>query len=386
MMQMIHGDCLKELKELADNSIDSVVTDPPYGLSAAKNSGLKTTGGFMGEKWDYQVPSIEIWKEVLRVLKPGGHLLSFGGARTYHRLVLNIEDAGFEIRDQICWVFGSGFPKSLNISKSIDKALGATRAKMQFKARGEGSESFAGQNNVRPWVERSKKQGFYEVDNDDPITEEAREWLEWGSALKPAFEPICLARKPLSENSIAKNVMRWGTGGLNIGSSRVPMENSTNSKVGRFPANFIHDGSDEVIKNFPQTRSGTNNYRKEASKELNGNTSATFGNESRSYGEEMISYGDKGSASRFFYCAKATKKERGEANKHPTVKPIKLMEYLVTLITPPEGIVLDPFMGSGTTGVAAKKNNFKFIGIEIEKEYYEIALKRIDKIYQKNLF
>lgn len=375
MTNLLLGDCLEKLQELSDNSIDSVVTDPPYGLSAAKNSKNKTKGGFMGKLWDYDVPSVEIWREVLRVLKPGGHLLSFGGTRTYHRMVVNIEDAGFEIRDMILWVNSSGFPKSQNISKTIDKQAGAVR-----KVIGQKKTNTKMQVNNYNGEKEDKKGGV--VDITEPATKEAKNWSGWGSALKPACEPICLARKPLSENSIAENVLKWNTGGINIDDCRVPYVSEEDKKesqhkqtkrkiggfhwgekegiygfgkgidtvqpVGRFPANVIHDGSEEVLNTFPHSKTGT--------------------------------------AARFFYCAKALRKERGEGNNHPTVKPIKLMEYLVTLVTPPEGTVLDPFMGSGTTGIAAQAKGFKFIGIEREINYYNIACNRLKETIQKSLF
>tara|TARA_R110000803_G_scaffold68366_2_gene130234 strand:+ start:3758 stop:4738 length:981 start_codon:yes stop_codon:yes gene_type:complete len=303
IIDLRHGDCLEKMKLMDDESVDSIVTDPPYGLS------------FMGKKWDYEVPSVEMWREAFRVLKAGGHLLSFAGSRTYHRMAVNIEDAGFEIRDQIMWVYGSGFPKSHNISKAIDKAA--------------------------------------------PATPEAQQWKGWGTALKPAHEPIVVARKPLI-GTVVENVLEHGTGGLNIDACRVthddpdierkgfdsPLGMFTNpnrkgergagpSPDGRWPANFIHDGSDEVVSLFPES-------------------------------------------ARFFYCTKAQQSEKGEDNSHPTVKPVNLMKYLCRLVTPKGGTVLDPFMGSGTTGIAARLEGFNFIGIEMDDEYIEIARNRIE--------
>jgi len=366
-MRLFEGDCLSVLKALPDDSVDSIVTDPPYGLS------------FMGKKWDYDVPSVEIWRECLRVLKPGGHLLAFAGSRTYHRLVVNVEDAGFEIRDQIMWVYGSGFPKSHNIGHK------------------------------------------------------AEEWVGWGSALKPAHEPIVVARKPLI-GTIVENVLEHGTGGLNIDGCRIGTDvvgwggkgRSGDSATagasrggtqggynyddgearpveGRFPANFIHDGSDEVVSLFPESTGG------HAPKNSKANP---FGGVNDTEREE-IHYGT-GSAARFFYCPKASKAERNAGleafenkksqhnaggigrkvsvekrleqgkenapmmkNIHPTVKPVDLMKYLCRLVTPPGGVVLDPFMGSGTTGIAAKVEGFDFIGIEMDAEYLEIAEARI---------
>jgi len=418
--QLLHGDCLDKLKEIDDNSVDAIVTDPPYGLS------------FMGKKWDYDVPSVEVWRECLRVLKHGGHLLAFAGSRTYHRLVVNVEDAGFEIRDQIMWVYGSGFPKSYDISKGIDKAAGAEREVVGVKRLGDGSlaRKTAG-------IDTLYEGGFKEQAMETkPTTPEAQQWDGWGSALKPAHEPIVVARKPLI-GTIVENVLEHGTGGLNIDACRIPhsgkdgawgegksegslyqvgVENKGRSSTpegerhdaGRFPANFIHDGSDEVVSLFPETKSGKPGVKN------GGNDGAAYGKESRPAGTPMGGFGDSGSAARFFYCAKASKAERnagldhhpskksqhnsggigreisvekrlqeGEENAaimkniHPTVKPVDLMKYLCRLITPPNGIVLDPFMGSGTTGIAATTQGFGFIGIERDEEYIPIARDRI---------
>lgn len=207
-----HGDCLETLRTMPDNSVDSIVTDPPYGLS------------FMGKKWDYDVPSVEIWAECLRVLKPGGHLLAFAGTRTQHRMAVRIEDAGFEIRDMIAWVYGSGFPKSLDVSKAIDKAAGAEREKVRKPCAATAYSSNAG--NMRPWMERAQERGYTELDGGAPATEAARQWQGWGTALKPALEPITVARKPLV-GTVAANVLQHGTGALNIDGCRVP----TNGEV-----------------------------------------------------------------------------------------------------------------------------------------------------------
>jgi site-specific DNA-methyltransferase (adenine-specific) len=350
-MQLFLGDCLKKLKELPDCSVDAVVCDPPYGLS------------FMGKKWDYDVPTVEVWVECLRVLKPGGHLLAFAGTQTQHRMAVRIEDAGFEIRDMIAWVYGSGFPKSLDVSKAIDKAAGAKR-------------DVVGVNeNSRP-SKRKGGAGFdatvgSEVLGDmlitAPATPEAQQWDGFGTALKPSLEPITMARKPL-EGTVAANVLAHGTGGINVDGCRVGTEerynpaagnkangNSLNmSKIGmpqdaegqnalgRWPSNLIHDGSDEVVELFPQT------------------------------------VGKTGSAARFFYTTKVSKSERGQGSNHPTVKPIALMRYLCRLVTPPGGTVLDPYMGSGTTGKAALLEGFDFIGIEREPNYFAIAEARVN--------
>jgi len=340
------------MRGLPNNSVDAVVTDPPYGFA------------FMGKKWDYNLPPVELWEQALRVLKPGGHLLAFGGARTYHRATCRIEDAGFEIRDCVMWVYGSGFPKSHNL------------------------------------------QG---------------EWKGFGTALKPAHEPIVLARKPLI-GTVAENVQAWGCGALNVDGCRIETGHEVTGrpqyeskgwkntsgmtgsvtddwKKGRWPANLIHDGSDEVVGMFPQTTSG--NLR--PYKERHINASSFKMSRDKDYSKD----GDTGSAARFFYAAKASRSEReagldgmpearggaeqfdsrwkegtGDArkpmvrNSHPTVKPQSLMRYLCRLITPPDGIILDPFFGSGSTGVAAIAEGFSIIGIEREAEYVEIARRR----------
>jgi DNA modification methylase len=439
-----HGDCLQVLKTLADNSVDSVVTDPPYGLS------------FMGKKWDYDVPSEDIWRECLRVLKPGGHLLAFAGTRTQHRMAVRIEDAGFEVRDMIAWVYGSGFPKSLDVSKAIDKCNGEKDRLLRFTqwyrtagvsraettkamiAAGHISEngtmaghyfasSQAGQpaiptaaiwKTLRPlctsvpeWVDElvarieaerevvgtkqttdpvawycQQSRNAQTIDITAPFTDAAKQWQGWGTALKPALEPITAARKPFG-GTVADNVLEHGTGALNVDGCRVgagdclgrpygggndiygkfkmPKGTRTGDEIqGRWPANLIHDGSEEVV--------------------------------------ELL-----GSAARFFYCAKSSKADRDEgcdgleaknnmrvngpreneeakhatlrANHHPTVKPTDLMRYLCRLVTQPGGVVLDPFTGSGSTGKAAMLEGFRFVGIEREAEYVAIAQARIGK-------
>ena len=344
-IKLLNGDCLEQMKQLPDNSVDSIVTDPPYGIS------------FMAKKWDYDVPKVEVWKEAMRVLKHGGHALIACGTRTQHRMVVNIEDAGFEIRDVVSWIYGSGFPKSLNIHKKDERCPDG-----------------------------------------------------WGTALKPACEFFTLARKPLSEKTVAANVLKWGTGGINIDGCRVGTEERENpafgvagwrkqegradvqeaqSKTvqGRFPANLIHDGSQEVLELFPETKSA--GKARAASEGTHGGKSGIFG-----IGEPAMRYGDDGgSAARFFYCPKASKKDRDEGltnvtgsdgvtivsrNNHPTVKPTALMQYLCRLITPTGGVVLDPYMGSGSTGKAAVKEGFSFVGCELDEDYYKIATARIE--------
>jgi site-specific DNA-methyltransferase (adenine-specific) len=347
MQEIRHGDCLAVMREMQDASVDAVVTDPPYGLS------------FMGKKWDYDVPSEDVWRECLRVLKPGGHLLAFAGTRTQHRMACRIEDAGFEIRDMIAWVYGSGFPKSLDVSKAIDKAAGVEREVVGPNPNGRP-------NMVR--VEASVLAPRVDAPLTAPATEAARQWQGWGTALKPALEPITMARKPLA-GTVAANVLEHGTGAINVDGCRVGTEatitvrngnSGAHGRYGRWPANLIHDGSEEVVRLLND-------------------------------------------AARFFYCAKASAKDRDEGvagvagvaggmsgrrdgtmgsitmrkNTHPTVKPTDLMRYLCRLVTPLGGTVLDPFAGSGSTGKAAALEGFRFIGIEREAEYVEIARARI---------
>jgi site-specific DNA-methyltransferase (adenine-specific) len=427
------GDCLDVLKALKENSVDSVVCDPPYGLS------------FMGKKWDYDVPSQEIWEECLRVLKPGGHLLAFAGSRTYHRMAVRIEDAGFEIRDQIMWIYGSGFPKSHNIGKSVDKIQGNERGVIGEKKRGDVQKAKKNGSGylADPANRNNVKQFGY---GTEIITKGNSAWEGWGTALKPAHEPIVMARKPFKGN-VAQNVLEWGTGGINIDDSRIGLSEGddprlggkgvwssnkmakntygdyegkevTSSPLGRFPANVIIDGSNEVLNFFPNTKKAGN--KKDMNKNLNYNaTSYKF-----STSKNPAIQGDEGgSAARFFYCPKASKKDRNEGldefedkeaprrddgqpygmntnkfrqdgserkpvqpkkNNHPTIKPTDLMRYLIRLVTPSGGITLDPFMGSGSTGKAALKAGFSFIGIEREEEYFEIAKARLEHQQKKN--
>jgi len=372
MIKLLKGNCLEQMKSLPDNSVDSIVTDPPYGIS------------FMAKRWDYDVPSVEVWQEAMRVLKPGGHALIACGTRTQHRMVVNIEDAGFEIRDVVSWIYGSGFPKSLNIHKKDERCPDG-----------------------------------------------------WGTALKPACEFFTLARKPLLEKTIAKNVLKWGTGGINIDGCRVASDGShmvkgvvtkrttvagddrkdaalgmygagasfapTNHEGGRFPANLIHDGSQEVLDLFPETKPSKIQPRNQAPREAK-----SKGAEKARTG--VMGHNDNGgSAARFFYCPKASKKDRDEGlegfdekktntlndyknpsegrtasksggvkkNNHPTVKPTALMQYLCRLITPAGGVVLDPYMGSGSTGKAAIKEGFGFVGCELDEDYFLIASQRV---------
>ena len=408
-VQLHLGDCLSVLAGLPENSIDTCITDPPYEL------------GFMGKKWDSSGIAFqpETWQAVYRVLKPGAILLAFGGTRTYHRLVCAIEDAGFEIRDTIAWVYGSGFPKSYDISKGIDKKAGAKREVVGWNENLTGRTRPEG-NPVRF---TNKANGTLTA----PSTPEAQLWDGWGTALKPAFEPIVVAMKPL-DGTYVENALKWGVAGLWIDGGRIgneeinlhgnngnvfgggESEKNYHTIIGRFPANLIHDGSDEVLEVFPQTTSGNLNSGHKRGDGTGNSFMGGGGVVQGNYG------GDSGSAARFFYCAKASRAERNAGlegmeaqrkagaefrpnhmekamngedgnpygrwgmtqNNHPTVKPIELMRYLVRLTkTPTGGVVLDPFMGSGTTGIACVLEGREFIGIEREPEYVEIAEKRI---------
>jgi site-specific DNA-methyltransferase (adenine-specific) len=457
---IIQGDCIELLKDLDDDSVDSIATDSPYGLGKppdimdvlhawlAEQQYHAKGGGFMGKSWDAFVPGPEVWRECLRVLKPGGHLLSFFGTRTYDVGTMAIRIAGFEIRDQLAWVYGSGFPKSTDISKRIDKEAGAERDVV-----GQGPNAARRPNPIKSGTTFSDDACVWGMGDPitAPATPEAKQWQGWGSALKPAQEPICLARKPLEKGlTLAQNVLMWGTGGINVDATRVegvppsvPQPDFTSvskratsldankrngemsQATGRWPANLVHDGGDEVLALFPETKSGARNGKRSS----NSGGIGTFHERERDTGKQFAS--DQVSAARFFkqtsfaeselddyaaarfrYCPKASKKERdhgldsmpvtpggeraggrkeGSAglsplagtrspgrNVHPTVKPIALMRWLVRMVTMPGGTVLDPFMGSGSTGIAAKLEGFEFIGMDISEEYCELARARIE--------
>ena len=470
--KLLVGNCLDTLKQLANDSIDSVVTDPPYEL------------GFMGKSWDSTgiAFNVDVWQECLRVLKPGGHLLAFSGSRTYHRMAVAIEDAGFEIRDQIMWVYGSGFPKSHDVSKAIDKQAGVEREVVGKMA-----------NPASSIYSQSENEMSRDVNITAPATAAAKQWQGWGTALKPAHEPMVLARKPLSEKTVAANVLTYGTGAINIDASRVgfvsdddkkestdknqhadfgtkPITNNTvygdysmiepknYQPTGRFPANFIlthnHDcqetgtvtdditlngeGNDKMFHGkfnggqnqspkqsttttwsctpgcpatqFPNTGKGNNgkpfNY---SGTEYNNKDTSLFNGDKP---EAPSNYNDNGTAARFFYCAKASKSERNagldglkkksvaewpqsldgndkrgakpSSNFHPTVKPLTLIRYLIKLVTPPNGTVLDPFLGSGTTAVAATLDNFNWVGCEMTDDYLPIIKGRVDWATKEN--
>jgi DNA modification methylase len=404
---IINGNNIEELKKFDDNYFDSIVTDPPYEI------------GFMNKSWDASgiANNPEMWSECLRVLKPGGYLLSFSATRTYHRMAVAIEDSGFEIRDMIEWVYGSGFPKSLNIGKAVDKLQGNER-----EITGKSENGIAGGSGE--FTQGNPKSAGFKAEFE--ITKGTSEWEGWGTALKPAHEPICMARKPLAEKTVAENVLKYGTGGINIDESRVGTTtvsnggkpNTENNRIGaikgytqgterqehnygRFPANLIHDNSEEVRECFPETKSG---------KAVVGTGKGYAENASGIASTGIIAscFADSGNASRFFksiiYQAKASKSERNKgcegleekvrvrqglagehkdtvsSNSHPTVKPVALMEYLIKMVTPTNGIVLDPFMGSGSTGVACVLNDFEFVGIDLDKDYCEIARARIEGV------
>ena len=364
-MKLLLGDCLDKLKELDDNSIDSIVTDPPYGLS------------FMNNKWDYDVPKKKIWKECMRVLKPGGYLLAFAGSRTYHRMAVRVEDAGFEIRDQIMWVYGSGFPKSYNIGKAVDEKLGNTREIIGEKHRGDVQK--AKQNGsgylADPANRNNTKQFGY---GTEIITKGNTEWEGWGTALKPAHEPIVMARKPFS-GTVADNVLEWGTGGINIDDSRVGTDERTYDLKGGENLNKLSREG----KGDSDDAKGMGAYGQGA-KQISIGTKTVEGRFPANiiFDEEAGKLLDEQSegVSRFFYCPKTSKAERNEGtnNNHPTVKPTDLMLYLIRLVTPKDGTTLDPFMGSGSTGKAAVRGGFDFIGIEREDQYFQIAEGRIN--------
>ena len=448
-MLLLNGDCIEQMQKLKDEGkqIDSVVTDPPYhlisiverygkdGSAPAKDKdGLyqRQARGFMGKEWDGGDIAFrtDTWKLAYDLLKPGGYLLAFSASRNYHRMAVAIEDAGFEIRDQIMWIYGSGFPKSLNIGKAIDKRNGVQGDVIGTR---KVTSSDIGQNSG--WNHLNTDRGDYEY------REIMNEYEGWGTALKPAHEPIVMARKPLEGTNI-DNVLKYGTGAINIDGCRIQGDDTGGERKittrksrdennvwtddnsgmkqeenhfadadpkGRYPANVMHDGSDVVQDIFPQTSKSVSTKR----------TRKTIG----SFGmpnDTTPEYDDEGTAARYFYCPKTSAEERNRGlesftakpmawgnqakaelkrgnldfkgnqgdgskhnkvamrlNTHPTVKPVELMKYLCRLVTPKGGVVLDPFMGSGSTGMAAKDEGFDFIGIEKDEEYFKICESRI---------
>ncbi len=387
-----HGDCLDVIRDLPDNSVDSIVTDPPYGL------------GFMGKAWDVGAIAFNpvLWKEALRVLKPGGHMVAFGGTRTWHRLAVAIEDAGFEIRDNLAWLYGSGFPKSLDVGKAIDKAAGAEREVIGKYRSPEGTSGGKG---------RKFCHGVQELDGlpdiTAPATDAAKQWHGWGTALKPAFEPIVLARKPF-RGTVAGNVLEHGVGALNVDGCRVAAtdgypENSVTqgvntakssyapaqtrqtfapSDAGRWPANVLLDpaAAAEVDE-----QSGVSKSTPAVGIKRRGRSAGIMGEVGELRDGRPEGHADSGGASRFFptfrYQAKAPTKERPDVNgvRHPTVKPLALMQWLVRLITPPGGTVLEPFAGSGATVEACLLEGFACVAIERESEYMPLIVSRIER-------
>lgn len=415
---------------MPENSVDSIITDPPYGLAFmgvawdtfgdGRKGGGRTNATFdqvggnhhptcsadqartrKSENAKFQAAMTPIFEEALRVAKPGAHLLCFGGTRTFHRMACAIEDAGWEIRDSILWVwsYGQGFPKSMDVAKAIDKStgyVGEVIGERTVDVGMQGGHMHAGRKSQQQQQVRA-------------LSDQAKQWEGWGTCLKPAWEPIIVARKPL-DGTVAHNVLKWGVGALNIDACRVPTQDklgggmkaggaegvwdrpfmhdkdaqaafverkranvAKSESLGRFPANLVHDGSQMVLDLFPQSKGQqadlTGNEPSRPTKNIYGEYSDR---------QSFAKRGDSGSAARFFYCAKASKKDRGEGNNHPTVKPTELMKWLVQLVTPEGGVVLDPFAGSGTTLVACKMLGRDCIGIEREPEYAEIIKRRLE--------
>ena len=413
-MLLLNGDCIEEMQKLIDDGVqvDSVVTDPPYHLSSIvkrfgkENSApaqfgtdgayARASKGFMGKEWDGGDIAFrkEPWELAYQLLKPGGHLLAFSASRNYHRMAVAIEDAGFEIRDQIMWIYGSGFPKSLNIGKGVDKKLGNKREVVKTIERGDVQTAIdKGVGYTADPANKNNKAVFGY--GTETVTKGNSEWEGWGTALKPAHEPIVMARKSI-ESTIVDNVLKHGTGGINIDGCRVELDgekppsgsakrvyknneyteekiygdNKTTPETGRFPANVMHDGLQEEWARYfycPKVSSAERNRGLE-----------NFEPKPMAWGNQAKAELKRGNLD-FVGSGDGTKhnKVAMRVNTHPTVKPQELMKYLCRLVTPKGGTVLDPFMGSGSTGMAAKDEGFEFIGIEKEKEYFEIAEARI---------
>jgi len=397
--QIIHGDCLQVLHTFPSNVVDSVVTDPPYGLSREPDirevlekwlAGEDYThrgGGFMGKTWDSFVPGPSIWREVYRVLKPGGHALVFAGTRTQDLMTVSLRMAGFEVRDVIEWLYFSGFPKNMDVSKAIDKKLGAERKTV-------GLKPYTNDGSIRG---NSYNKGGYErvqLPITAPATDLAKKWDGWGTALKPAHEPIIVARKPLI-GTVAENVERFGTGAINIGGCRIGDEEVRSSgevsnawreaegrtdrqapnpsvNKGRFPANCVTTEPDTFFSKYFNVTPPE--LCKKASKR---DRNSTWDGRQIDLPNKKVANPNYGKGGFKRPTDDESRKIAPTSNFHPTVKPTDLMAWLVRLITPPGGIVLDPFAGSGSTCVAARREGFFFIGIELELEYVEIARKRV---------
>lgn len=473
--RIIQGNCLDVMRQLPEASIDSIVCDPPYGLSNVSADAVSETivqwasgnreyvpsskRGFMGKAWDAFVPPPAVWDECFRVLKPGGHLLCFAGSRTQDLMGISIRFAGFDIRDNIAWMYGTGFPKSLDLSRAIDKFKGAEREKVRIDSSvvrnptsiGAGRDGMEGA--TRPWIQQALEVGYHEKDGDEPVTDEAKQWSGWGTALKPGFEPVVVAQKPF-KGTFAANVLEHGVGGLNVDATRIGTaemkktrssgviisENSSMSgantgrldagtATGRHPANVVLD---EEMADALDQQSGIKKSPKSRPRSPDGPAQATW-----SLGREggtQVGHGDEGGASRFFhvtgregeesadrryeegsttfaptpgarreqaegaseyfhtavedleerfkYVPKPASSERPEVDgvKHPTVKPLSLMRWLVKLVTPPGGIVFDPFAGSGTTLEAALLEGFRTVGVEMTEEYLPLIKQRIERV------
>jgi DNA modification methylase len=473
------GDSVEVMRTLADASVDSIVVDPPYGLSdhshkdvvaclAAWLAGKEfkpKKKGFMGRAWDAWVPGPEVFREALRVAKPGAHMLVFAGTRSMDLMMMAVRLAGWEIRDSIghahdggdptqaglmAWTYGSGFPKNMDVSKAIDKAAGVSRTTAGEGARNEhASGNFGMKDRCGDCGKRFFDHDHCTCPKPEAVTPEAQKWDGWGTALKPAWEPIIIARKPLA-GTVAANVLNYGTGAYNIDACRIGDEDTrresyrmtskglggqgygtgeqdytrdgslSGSDAGRWPANVIHDGSDAVLAAFPEAPGARGDVTGDEPSEVTANVlnararvpytrgrrPGGFGNVGAEKGDSSPNgpmYEDSGSAARFFYCAKASSADRheglkhpgdqfrmgatlreaeqvaraGKGNNHPTVKPTELMRYLVRLVTPPGGTVLDFCMGSGSTGKAAEIEGFSFIGIDADPHWVEVARKRI---------
>ena len=412
-MILINGDCIEQMQKLIDDGVqvDSVVTDPPYHLTSivdrfGKKGSAKPKDkdglynridkGFMGQEWDGGDIAFqqETWELAYKLLKPGGHLLAFSASRNYHRMAVAIEDVGFEIRDQMMWLYGSGFPKSMNVGKALDKKLGNERIKT-------GVMKTHSNKGMKDSEERTAiGAGSFGQEVSEEVTIGNSEWEGWGTALKPAHEPIVMARKPLSEKSIVDNVLKHRTGAINIDECRVEgkvKRPDTNPDFRDVAKKAMAEGGQDKL-NFNQITGAKR--KKVVRKPRNESGVWTDGNSGmKAEGTQYADVDPKGRFpanvmhdgldtewSRYFYCPKASKSERNNSavkNNHPTVKPQQLMQYLCRMVTPKGGMVLDMFMGSGSTGMAAKDEGFDFIGIEKSKEYFEIAEARIESVEVK---